>query len=68
MFIPSDDTLRSLDKAIRVNPYNPDDGNESAYVRYLRYNVEGFHGLDSEVVRRLWKSRISGDREKGNTH
>ena len=40
----------TLDEAIRRNPYNPKKGNEAAYCRYLRYNVDGWYQLDSKEV------------------
>ncbi len=52
----------TLDEAIRRNPYNPKKGNEAAYCRYLRYNVEGWYQLDStEVFRRWQKVRIRNE-------
>lgn len=48
----------SLDEALNTNPYDPTEGNESAYVRYLRYNVDGFYDLDSQVVKDIWKRRM----------
>ena len=45
----------TLDEAIRRNPYNPKKGNEAAYCRYLRYNVDGWYQLDSKAVRRRWQ-------------
>jgi hypothetical protein len=53
----------TLDQAIKRNPYNPKQGNESAYCRYLRYNVDGWYLLDSKEVRRRWqKVRIRNER------
>ena len=45
----------TLDEAIRRNPYNPKKGNEAAYCRYLRYNVDGWYQLDSKEVFRRWQ-------------
>ena len=45
----------TLEEAIKKNPYDPAKGNEAAYVRYLRYNVDGFYDLDSKIVRRMWE-------------
>ena len=45
----------TLDEAIRRNPYEPKRGNESAYCRYLRYNVDGWYQLDSKEVRSRWQ-------------
>ena len=43
----------TLVEAIKRNPYDPKQGNKSAYCRYLRYNVDGWYQLDSkEVFRR----------------
>ena len=47
----------TLDEAIRRNPYNPKKGNEAAYCRYLRYNVDGWYQLDGKEVRRRWQER-----------
>ncbi len=45
----------TIEEAIKKNPYDPAKGNEAAYVRYLRYNVDGFYDLDSRIVRRMWE-------------
>ena len=45
----------TLDEAIRRNPYNLKKGNEAAYCRYLRYNVDGWYQLDSKEVRSRWR-------------
>ena len=45
----------TLEEATKKNPYDPAKGNEAAYVRYLRYNVDGFYDLDSRIVRRMWE-------------
>ena len=49
----------TLEEALKRNPYDASKGNESAYARYLRYNVKGYYLLSNEKVRRLWKSIIS---------
>lgn len=48
--------IMTLEEAIKRNPFNPNIGNESAYCRYLRYNVTGWYNLDSKEVRRRWQS------------
>lgn len=48
----------TLDEAIRRNPYDPKRGNEAAYCRYLRYNVDGWYQLDSKEVLRRWQSEV----------
>ena len=53
----------TLDEAIRRNPYNPKKGNEAAYCRYLRYNVDGWYQLDSKEVRRRWQKVREMDKE-----
>lgn len=53
----------TLDEAIRRNPYNLKKGNEAAYCRYLRYNVEGWYQLDSKKVRRRWQKVRNMDKE-----
>ncbi len=45
----------TLEQALKRNPYNPSKGNESAYIRYLRYTVDGYYEKDSAEVRKLWK-------------
>lgn len=47
----------TLDEAIRRNPYDPKQGNKSAYCRYLRYNIDGWYLLGSKEVLRLWRQR-----------
>lgn len=41
----------TLQQAINNNPYNPNRGNLSAYIRYLRYNVDGYYNKSSKEVR-----------------
>ena len=45
----------TLDEAIRRNPYDTKRGNEAAYCRYLRYNVDGWYQFDSKEVLRRWQ-------------
>ena len=44
-----------LAEAIKRNPYDPRKGNESAYCRYLRYNVDGFYNKSIEEVKAHWR-------------
>lgn len=53
----------TLKQALERNPYNPSKGNESAYIRYLRYTVDGYYEKDSAEVRKLWKEQIGEDKE-----
>ena len=52
-----------LEKAIENNPYDEKRDNISAYIRYLRYNVEGFYNLSSKEVRQILinKGYIGGE-------
>ena len=45
----------TLSEAIEKNPFDEKIGNESAYVRYLRYNVDGLYGCSSKEVKAMWK-------------
>ena len=44
-----------LKTALQSNPYDPQKGDESAYVRYLRYVVDGFYEKSNEEVRNIWR-------------
>ena len=48
----------TLEEALKRNPFDESKGNESAYARYLRYNVEGYYELTNEEVRQLWKNLV----------
>jgi hypothetical protein len=54
-----------LDEAIRRNPYNPAQGNKSAYCRYLRYNVDGWYQLGSKEVLKRWQKASSDMTKEG---
>ena len=45
----------TLEEAVKRNPFDANKGNESAYCRYLRYNVTGWYNLDSKEVRGRWQ-------------
>lgn len=45
----------TLGEAIEKNPFDEKIGDESAYVRYLRYNVDGLYGRSSKEVKAMWK-------------
>lgn len=47
----------TLERALKMNPYDETKGNKSAYARYLRYNVYGWYNKTNEEVRKLWKER-----------
>lgn len=55
----------TIEEAIKKNPFDPNKGNESAYCRYLRYNVEGWYNLDSKEVLRRWvESEVKDEMSK----
>lgn len=41
-----------IDEALKQNPYNPERGSIGAYIRYLRYNVDGYYSKKSEEIRK----------------
>jgi hypothetical protein len=51
----------TIDEAIKKNPFDSNKGNQAAYCRYLRYNVDGWYNLDSKEVLRRWKVRKLND-------
>lgn len=48
----------TLKQAIIKNPYDPNEGNLSAYCRYLRYNVTGFYTKTNDEVKTIFKDYI----------
>jgi hypothetical protein len=44
----------TLEEAMKENPYDSKEGNESAYCRYLRYNVDGFYSKSIEEVKEIF--------------
>ena len=51
----------TLEQAIRKNPYNHDEGNLSAYCRYLRYNVNGFYTKTNDEVKKIYKDYMKSE-------
>lgn len=41
-----------IDEALKQNPYNQERGSIGAYIRYLRYNVNGYYSKKSEEIRK----------------
>jgi hypothetical protein len=41
-----------IDEALKQNPYNQERGSIGAYIRYLRYNVDGYYSKKSEEIRK----------------
>lgn len=42
----------TLEQAMNRNPYDPKRGSISAYIRYLRYNVDDWYNRKSEDIRK----------------
>lgn len=42
----------TLKEAIKRNPYRKEKGSTGAYIRYLRYNVDGWYKRKSEEIRK----------------
>jgi hypothetical protein len=47
----------TLEKAMEKNPYNPEVGSTGAYIRYLRYNVDGWYHRASADIRKELEGR-----------
>lgn len=47
----------TLDRALKENPYNPKRGKVGAYIRYLRYNVDGWYNRKSADIRKELEER-----------
>ena len=50
----------NMDEAISKNPYDKERGKVSAYIRYIRYNVEGYFEKRSEEVRKELEKKGEG--------
>lgn len=50
----------TLEEAMKRNPYDPKKGSIGAYLRYLRYNVDGWYHIKSEDLREFMKGKIKG--------
>lgn len=53
----------TLTQAIKENPYDPNQGNLSAYCRYLRYNVTGFYTKTNDEVKAIYKDYTERNKE-----
>lgn len=42
----------NLEEAIKRNPYKEEKGSIGAYIRYLRYNVDGWYNRKSKEIRK----------------
>lgn len=45
-----------LEEAIKQNPYDPQKGKIGAYIRYLRYNVDGLYNIPSSEVKKIYEN------------
>lgn len=52
----------NLEEAMERNPYNSEKGSFGAYLRYLRYNVDGWYHKTSEDVKEIMKGKINIER------
>ena len=41
-----------LEDALKQNPYDKPRGSKGAYIRYLRYTVDGWYSKKSEEIRK----------------
>lgn len=48
----------TLTEAMKRNPYDPKKGSVGAYLRYLRYNVDGWYHVTSDGLREFMKGKI----------
>lgn len=51
--------MLTLEQAIKRNPYNKEQGNISAYCRYLRYSVKGFYNKTNDEVKEILRAYIN---------
>lgn len=49
----------TLQQAMQKNPYDCNKGNLSAYVRYIRYNVDRMYNKKSKDVQNLILQKLS---------
>ena len=54
----------TLKQAIRKNPYDPNEGNLSAYCRYLRYNVDDFYTKTNDEVKKIYKDYTESEEKE----
>ena len=48
-----------LEDALKQNPYDKTRGSKGAYIRYLRYTVDGWYSKKSEEMQRREKPQES---------
>ena len=44
--------IMKLEDALKQNPYDKTRGSKGAYIRYLRYTVDGWYSKKSEEIRK----------------
>lgn len=54
----------TLEQVIGRNPYDPSKGTISAYIRYIRYNVDGYYNASSHTLRGVVKEAIAKEEER----
>lgn len=47
----------TLKEAVKRNQYRKEKGSTGAYIRYLRYNVDGWYNRKSEEIRKELNER-----------
>lgn len=47
----------TLERALKENPYDRKRGKTGAYIRYLRYNVDGWYNRKSADIRKELEER-----------
>ena len=60
-----------LEDALKQNPYDKTRGSKGAYIRYLRYTVDGWYSKKSEEIRKQidWerKEQRASNRRTGSS-
>lgn len=55
----------TLERALKENPYDRERGKAGAYIRYLRYNVDGWYNRKSEDIRKeLGEREVQGNESR----
>lgn len=54
----------TLKQALNNNPYDDSKGSIGAYIRYLRYNVDGFYEKKSLEVRKILARYLKEQKNK----
>lgn len=55
----------TLERALKENPYDRERGKVGAYIRHLRYNVDGWYNRKSEDIRKeLGEREVQGNESR----